>query len=326
MIFLKFPFSETLYSTDENPQKSCISFVSFKGSQTLRIPGELQEISRKEVLNSDILSDSLNSELVNIEAEDQEDYQNKIKEVIEFVKKNNLHKLVIARIKRVDFHQISETGSISLSKTFLNLCDAYPNAFCYFFIQNNECWIGAFSELLGKFNRKTSGFTTMSLAGTLPLDENWTNKEIEEQQPVSTYISSVLSKFSAKVQQSETYDHISGNIKHLRTDFQAEIHSEDLDQLIAELHPTPAVCGIPKDFCKNAILNFEKFSRKFYAGYSKIETEEEVLFFVNLRCAEFRKNEALLYVGGGINALSDPAKEWRETELKAQAVLNSISV
>ena len=165
----------------------------------------------------------------------------------------------------------------------------------------------------------------MSLAGTLAIDEDWTSKELEEQQPVTDYISTILTKYSGEVFQSETYDHPSGNIKHLRTDFKAQIQRDDLEKIISELHPTPAVCGFPKDFCKKAISQFEDRPRSLYAGYIKVETDESIQFFVNLRCAELFQNAALLYVGGGITADSSPEKEWQETELKAGAVLKNLS-
>jgi isochorismate synthase len=69
----------------------------------------------------------------------------------------------------------------------------------------------------------------MSLAGTLPVSESWSEKEIEEQKPVSNYIRDILKNYSEMLEESETYDHISGNIKHLRTDFKTKIQPEDLD-------------------------------------------------------------------------------------------------
>jgi isochorismate synthase len=186
--------------------------------------------------------------------------------------------------------------------------------------------MGAFSEVLGKFNTTTHEFETMSLAGTLPISENWSEKEIEEQKPVSAYIRNILKKYSENIDESETYDHISGNIKHLRTDFKAKIKHEDLDNIIQELHPTPAVCGIPKDFCKEKIKNIEKFPRELYAGYIKIKTEETIQFFVNLRCSKLYRNSVHAFVGGGITAQSNPEKEWRETELKSEAVLKNLVI
>jgi len=188
--------------------------------------------------------------------------------------------------------------------------------------------MGAFSEVLGKFNKSTHEFETMSLAGTIPVVEEWTGKEIEEQKPVSTYIRNILEKYSDSnsIQESETYDHISGNIKHLRTDFKIKINPEKLNHLIKDLHPTPAVCGIPKDFCKKIIEKVEKFPRELYAGFIKIETQDYIHYFVNLRCARLYKNSVHLFVGGGITAQSNPEKEWRETELKSEAVLKNLVI
>ncbi len=184
--------------------------------------------------------------------------------------------------------------------------------------------MGAFSELLGNFNKKTSAFETMSMAGTLRVNENWSAKEIEEQRPVTDYVSTILKKYSSDIYQSETYDHISGNIKHLRTDFKMKTEPRHLNNIISELHPTPAVCGIPKEFCRKAIFNFEETSRELYSGYIRIETETEIQFFVNLRCAQFFRNGAVIYAGGGITAQSDADAEWRETELKSDAILKNL--
>ena len=176
----------------------------------------------------------------------------------------------------------------------------------------------------GKFDKRNNSFETMSLAGTLPLDENWTDKEIEEQKAVTEYIQSILRKFSSNLKVSSTKDLLSGNIKHLKTDFSAEISPESLDKIISELHPTPAVCGFPKDLCAQGIKSIEHFNRELYAGYIKVETDDFIYYFVNLRCASFFKNYAFLFVGGGITLKSDAQKEWQETELKSLAVQNNL--
>lgn len=323
MIHFKFPFSEKILSVDENSSgEKAVSFFSFDKNEVIDFEGNIKEISLDEFLNNEIFTNSLATELLEFDEENQTEYQKKLGNVIEFIKENQLSKLVISRRKSLN---ITDSG-INLSQTFLNLCKTYPNAFVYFFIKNGTCWIGAFSEVLGKFDKKTSEFETMSLAGTIPVNESWTKKEIEEQKPVTNFIKNSLQNYSENVEESETYDHISGNIKHLRTDFSAKIKEEDLENIISELHPTPAVCGIPKDFCSKAIKNFETHPRNFYAGYIKVETEENIQYFVNLRCAEFFRNAALIYVGGGITAESSPEKEWQETELKSEAILNNLDI
>ena len=316
MLYFRFPFSDSIFTVNENSDKKTVSFVSFDETESIDFYGNIEEF----FFNENILSNQISTELLEFKEENQFEYEAKLGKVIEFIKENQLSKLVISRRKVFDF----EEKKINLSQTFLNLCKSYPNAFVYFFIKDGKCWIGAFSELLGKFDKKTSEFETMSLAGTLPVNETWTAKEIEEQKPVTDFIKNILKNYSSEVEQSETYDHISGNIKHLRTDFKAKIMSEDLENLISELHPTPAVCGIPKDLCKSAIEKFESHPRNFYAGYIKVETEETVQYFVNLRCAEFFENACLIYVGGGITAESSPEKEWRETELKSEAILRNL--
>ena len=321
MLYFRYPFSDQIYTTDNRVALNPVRFVSFDQQENIDFQGDIKPISLAEFLKIEILSNLIPSKLTDFKQESEKDYLNKIQQVIDFIKENELSKLVISRRKLVNF----KSQKINLTQTFLNLCEAYPNAFVYVFIQNEKCWIGAFSEVLGKFNKETSEFQTMSLAGTTPLEENWTAKELEEQQPVTDYISAILNDYSAEVKQSETYDHPSGNIKHLRTDFKAQIQRSDLEKIISELHPTPAVCGFPKEFCQNAIAEFEGHSRSFYAGYIKVETDETIQYFVNLRCAEIFQNAALLYVGGGITADSAPEKEWIETELKAGAILKNLS-
>ena len=319
MIYFKFPFDDTLYSTDENSDNDAVIFQSFDQSEKIGFRGDIIQSSEDQFFTHT----SLIKDHTRYLAETHEEYVAKLKNVIEIIKEHHLPKLVISRRKIFkDFNEID------LEESFKNLCQAYPNAFRYVFIQGENAWIGAFSEVLGKFNKTTHEFETMSLAGTIPVSENWSEKEIEEQKPVSSYIRNVLEKYNSTndIQESETHDHISGNIKHLRTDFKLKINPENLDKIIMELHPTPAVCGIPKDFCKQKIQEFEKFPRELYAGFIRIETDEFIQYFVNLRCAKLFSDSVHLFVGGGITAQSSPEKEWLETELKSEAVLKNLII
>ncbi len=320
MIYFRLPFAENISTIEENSTESPVSFFSFDGSEQLDFKGTIKNLSRESFSELQITNEEISMNLSEFREERQDDYQNKVEKVIQFVQKNKLPKLVLSRLKLVKYGGLK----VDFVQSFLKICDAFPGAFAYIFIQNGKCWMGAFSEVLGDFNKGTSEFKTMSLAGTLSLNEKWTIKEIEEQKYVTDFIANILQNFSSNVEQSETSDHISGNIKHLRTDFKAKINAEKLDELIENLHPTPAVCGIPKDVCKKAIQNFEKYPRDFYAGYIKVETPENIKYFVNLRCAEFLNNAAFIHVGGGITAESSPEREWQETELKADAILKNL--
>ncbi len=325
MIFFKFPFKPEIFSVQGPAKEIPVRFVSFDEKETVTFSGMLTEVSEDDFLKMNLtMADEKSNGYLQFQEESKEEYQGKIEQVITFVKENNIPKLVLSRQKYLPYRSLSGSGEIDFTKSFLKLCSSYPNAFAYIFKDGDRSWMGAFSELLGRFNKNTSAFETMSLAGTLPLNEEWTEKEIEEQKPVSLYIADILKKYSNSIHISETYDHHSGNIKHLRTDYKAIIKKNDLDQIIADLHPTPAVCGIPKEFCQKAIATFEKHPRSLYAGYIRIETDEEIQYFVNLRCASFTESGAHLYVGGGINAKSNAEKEWQETELKAAAILKNL--
>lgn len=323
MIYFQFPFDEKIYSTDEKYEIHPIEFHSFDNAEIKNFKGKIVEISKEDFSKLHINSAILHDEEIIYKAENKEEYLKKLEDVIAIIKRNKLPKLVLSRRK-----MIRNFNSLDLIKSFSNLCLNYPNAFKYVFFDGKDSWIGAFSEVLGKFNKTTKEFETMSLAGTIPVHENWSQKEIEEQKPVSDYIRNILQQydFENTLKESETYDHISGNIKHLKTDFKLKITPENLDMIIRELHPTPAVCGIPKDFCADQIGKTEKFPRELYAGYIKIETEHHIQFFVNLRCAKLYKNAVHLFVGGGITAESSPEKEWNETELKSEAVLKNLEL
>lgn len=319
MIYFKFPFDEKIYSVNENSDKKAIEFTSFNQEETIDFKGNIEEIQLDIFNDLNITSQDLPLQTNHFLGESNDEYIDKLNDTIAIIKKNNLPKIVLSRRKIID-----QFINLDIKNSFIQLCEKYPNAFRYFFIKDNISWMGAFSEILGKFNKKTNLFETMSLAGTISVDENWTSKEIDEQKPVSIYIQNILAKFASKVEESETYDHISGNIKHLRTDFKAKINFEDLDTIIQELHPTPAVCGIPKDFCKETIDKIEKYPRELYAGYIKIETEDFIYYFVNLRCSKIYKNSVHIFVGGGVTAQSNPEKEWLETELKSDAILKNL--
>ncbi|TZF99533.1 hypothetical protein FW781_06290 (plasmid) [Chryseobacterium panacisoli] len=321
MIYFKLPFDERLLSADEKNTKNAVNFHSYNSLDRISFNGDIFEIDPAEFDHTLITSNALNDDPTDILAETKEEYCKTLHEVIEVIKENNLPKLVYSRRKI-----FTDFKTINYRESFKNLCKSYPNAFRYLFNDGQNAWMGAFSEVLGKFNKTTHEFETMALAGTLPVSEEWSEKEIEEQKPVTSYIQDILTNYSDHVKQSETYDHISGNIKHLRTDFKTKIKPEDLDRIIQDLHPTPAVCGIPKDFCNENIRKYEKFPREFYAGYIKVETEESILYFVNLRCARLYKDSVHIFVGGGITAQSNPEKEWTETELKSEAILKNLVI
>ncbi|NJM80882.1 MAG: hypothetical protein HC854_17015 [Flavobacterium sp.] len=97
--------------------------------------------------------------------------------------------------------------------------------------------------------------------------------------------------------------------------------------LLNTLHPTPAVCGLPKDKALQYILENENYDRKFYTGFlGEFNTKDTSNLFVNLRCMEIDTTTVNLYVGCGITSGSDPKKEYIETQNKLGTMLKILKV
>src|SRR5690606_17066882 len=247
----------------------------------------------------------------------KENYEKLIQKTVDKIQNSNIQKIVISRIK------VIENQKYNLFKTFQNLIQNHPNALVYLWHHpDEETWLGATPELL--LNQTGNQVQTVSLAGTKLPENNWTQKEIDEQKFVTDYIADTFSGLeNLKISETETIQ--AGKFQHLKTYISAEIPNDfDVKNLIQNLHPTPAVCGLPKKEAFDFIWENEGYNREFYTGFIGIEKENMKDYFVNLRCAQIFQNQIQIYVGGGITAESNPEKEWEETELKSGTIGNAL--
>ncbi|SHF58182.1 isochorismate synthase [Mariniphaga anaerophila] len=255
----------------------------------------------------------------------QPEYLTDIAETIAEIKRTKLAKVIVSRL--IPFQRQQE----SLGEVFLQLHRQTPKAFVYLVnLPKAGLWMGATPEILLKSEGKT--LETVSLAGTQSRrndgDYMWHTKEIEEQAFVSRYLLDVFYKFNIHpyyTQGPETLE--SGKVAHLSTSFRfaAKKLAFNLGDFIAELHPTPAVCGYPKSKAAKFISQVEKHNRRYYTGYlGPWRLNGNVGLFVNLRCMEILPQQYVLYSGGGITARSVPEDEWEETNKKATTLLSAI--
>ena len=116
-------------------------------------------------------------------------------------------------------------------------------------------------------------------------------------------------------------------IQHLETKIAAEVPPGiSLLNILASLHPNPAVCGIPREVARSVLTRSEDFDRGWYAGpVGFFDSEGKGIFVPALRSAVRRGEHWRLFAGAGIVAGSDPALEWEETELKFRPVLSAIA-
>jgi isochorismate synthase len=114
---------------------------------------------------------------------------------------------------------------------------------------------------------------------------------------------------------------------HLHTAIRGTLKpgAPDALTIAAALHPTPAVCGTPRDAAADLIRRLERVDRRFYAGLvGWVDGRGDGEWAVTLRCAEISGSTARLHAGAGIVSGSDPAAEDLETEAKFGAVLRAL--
>jgi isochorismate synthase len=259
---------------------------------------------------------------------DYVEYCRLVDSAIDFIIESGIKKVVVSRTATAALPPAFDPVA-----AFLALCQRYPAAFVSLVaIPDVGTWIGASPELLVSTDSHT--LHTMALAGTQswlagqPLAAvRWSPKEIEEQALVSDYIRDFFCRARAGVvHETGPRTVAAGNVAHLQTDFCIELPQHELmalaNRVLHELHPTSAVCGMPKDKALAFILQQEGYDRSFYSGYlGPVHIDGQSHLYVNLRCMQLGHGAAYLYMGGGVTADSSPDAEWRETELKAGTLL-----
>ena len=321
-----FQKNNQLYLTEDFTEKGFV-FAPFDGKQVLLIPERESDLIEIEFIPNPIIKNSNSNIFVDELAKNN--FENLVQKAIDAIENGSFNKVVLSREELIDL------PNFDLVSLFEKLVNSYPTAFTYcWFHPEIGLWMGATPERLLKANGNE--FHTVALAGTQLFQNNetviWGNKEQVEQQFVTDYILETIKNVTSEVEISSPYTLKAGNLLHLKTDIKGIINEKaSLKQLVLLLHPTPAVCGLPKSSAKDFIIENEGYNRSFYAGFlgeiNKNENSETDLF-VNLRCMQIQskldKTEARLYIGCGITKDSNPKNEWQETENKAMTMKNII--
>jgi isochorismate synthase len=116
---------------------------------------------------------------------------------------------------------------------------------------------------------------------------------------------------------------------HLGTRIEGELKDAGISsaELAAALHPTPAVCGLPRARAQALIGEIEPYDRDFYAGaVGWCDAAGDGAWYVSIRCAEIAGATARLYAGAGIVPGSDPLAEADETAAKFGALMQALGI
>ena len=262
-----------------------------------------------------------------------EDYERSVLTALRQIHTGEFRKIVLARAKDLraaqPFHPLQVLNGLR---------QRYPD--CYAFSIANgrgQSLIGASPErllrvragsilteaLAGSAPRGASASEDAALAGALVRNE-------KEQAEHACVLDSILRRLKPLGLELHHPDKPAvrrlANVQHLHTPVEAAVApGVRMLDVLARLHPTPAVGGSPREAAVTRIRNLESFPRGLYAGaLGWINASGEGEFFVGLRSALIDGPNARLYAGAGIMAGSDPAREKAETELKFNAMQASL--
>ena len=320
---------EKLSSVDELNGKSGFVIAPFMPSEECPIllmrPDVVKHIKLKAEMTIQEAEVSLSSK------KEKQAYAQDFETFHEQLEKGKFDKIVLARCSKM---RSQACAHIQAKELFLKACQMYPRLFIALVSTTQSgTWLMATPEILLSGNG--CEFKTMALAGTQPAPAStivsdkpiegveWQEKDQMEQQYVTDYIEDVISEFSQHYTKKGPFTTMAAQLYHLRTDFLFRLDDIDcLGDVLDELFPTPAICGIPKEETRQFILDNESIDRKYYSGFvGPLMPNGETHLYVSLRCMNILPDGTCeLYAGGGLLKESEMEKEWKETEAKMQTI------
>jgi menaquinone-specific isochorismate synthase len=261
---------------------------------------------------------------------DRKKWKGLINSALEKVSGQEIQKIVLAR--RLD---IILSEEINFRYVIEKLKGKYPECYIFIFHSEKSFFFGATPEKLAKL--EDGKIELEALAGSAPRGKSGdedkalekqllqNKKDLEEHKFVVDYLKNSLSKFSKNITCSDSVEIKKfDNIQHLLTKISAEIENElPVFNILKEIFPSPAVCGVPKESTLNLIKKLENFNRGLYSGiigWTNLSNEGE--FVVGIRSALTFNNKMFSFAGCGIVNNSNPDLEFDEAELKFRAILS----
>jgi len=262
-----------------------------------------------------------------------EPFRQSVRSVLESIAAGELSKVVLSQA-----FDICSDRPFDLINSLDNLRSLYPD--CYIFSTGNgrgQNFIGASPERL--IAVRGGELITDALAGSAPRGDVAaedadiahrllsSDKDRREHQAVVDFIVERLIHLGLTPERASQPRLMRlSNIQHLWTPITAAISSDiHLLEILAELHPTPAAAGTPRDVAQTQIRRHETFDRSLYAaplGWVDYHGNGELI--VGIRSALIDGDRARLFAGAGIVAGSEPDRELAEIQLKLQALLRAL--
>lgn len=272
-------------------------------------------------------SDAVNIDFTDNSDECYQEYRSVFQQCLQYLQAGTVKKIVLSRTLSLELSR--EISDADLQQLFTITCQHYPHSYVSLVQVSENCsWLIATPEVLLE-DGPDHTWHTMALAATMSVEEasglspqDWSSKDVEEQQIVANYIADRLQELQIPISMSPLHTLTAGHLVHLCTDFTLP-RTHSLGHLVSILHPTPAVCGHPTREAHRLIEETERHDRAYYAGFSgPVNLSCGTHLFVTLRCMQILGHNACLYAGGGLLSASKCDKEWQETQRKLNTMLH----
>jgi isochorismate synthase len=262
-----------------------------------------------------------------------DEYASAVERAVQRIRAGDLRKVVLARSLLVDADR-----ELDAKQLLWRLRAVDPDCYAFATPAFGGALVGATPELLVRRRGRTVEATP--LAGSAPRygdrqrdrassDRLFrSEKDREEHAVVVEDVRRVLASFCDDLQHPHEPELLgTANVWHLATPFRGKLHagSTSVVDLVAALHPTPAVCGTPREAAREILGQLEPIDRGAYAGpVGWVDANGDGEWAIALRCAEITGKTARLFAGAGIVADSIPEAEVDETERKFRALLDAL--
>jgi isochorismate synthase len=264
----------------------------------------------------------------------QDDYMTSVSRAVDLIRTGPLRKVVLARAM-----DVREGRPFDPRKLLIRLRAIEPSCYSFAFpLGPGRQLVGASPELLiSRFGREIRANPLAGSAGRSgdPSEDRasaerlrTSAKDKEEHSIVVEAVARALRPFCEELRfDREPSLEETANVWHLSTWFRGTLRDPSVCvlDLVAALHPTPAVCGEPREDALAAIRDLEGVPRGAYAGpIGWMDARGDGVWALALRCAEISEARARLFAGAGIVVGSVPERELEETERKFRAFLDPL--
>lgn len=244
-----------------------------------------------------------------------------------------LQKVVLSRRRKIEFQD-----DVNVEDALQRSLDSNESSYLLLFESGKSQFISQTPEQLCQIDN--GKLYTNAIAGTIirTEDESENNKlkaellndsknQFEHRYVVDSIIHDIQS-FTKQLEYDKKPTILTNkHLYHLYTKIQADLLSENVLEIVNQLHPTPALGGFPKVEAIKFIEHEEFGTRGFYGaplGYIDLDNNGE--FVVSIRSMLVRGNAATLYSGCGIVKDSNAISEFEETDLKFKPMLKALGV